>query len=61
MKYTDIKYQAKILNRLAELAYRKGGLPAMEVSIEKATDKIWRVLEAWYRDHGVEQSCIQAK
>ena len=48
MKYTNLEYQSKCLNRLANRAYRVGGLETMQKSIERATDKIYRVLDTVY-------------
>jgi hypothetical protein len=48
MKWTNLAYQAKVLNRLASLAYRAGGLPVMQAAIERATDKIYKALDNVY-------------
>lgn len=48
MKYTNLTYQSAILNRLAALAYRKGGTEAMRTSLDNATMKIWDALDTVY-------------
>ena len=52
MKYTNLTYQSKVLNRLANMAYNKGGLSAMRNSIDKAMDHIWNSLESYYNMKG---------
>lgn len=48
MKYTNLEYQHKVLNRLAEMAFRKGGLDYMRKSLDNATMKIWMALDSVY-------------
>jgi len=48
MKYTNLDYQSAVLNRLASLAYRKGGMEGMRNSLDRATMKIWQALDTVY-------------
>lgn len=41
MKYKDMNYVCRILDRLAEAAYRRGGIEYMRNSLDRAIDRIW--------------------
>lgn len=44
MKYANMEYTCRILDRLAESAYRKGGIEYMRNSLDRAIDRIWNSL-----------------
>ena len=48
MKYTNLAYRHRVLNRLANMAFRKGGIDAVRQSLERATMKIWQALASVY-------------
>ncbi len=41
MKYLNMSYTCRVLDRLANAAYRRGGIEYMHQSIDRALDKIW--------------------
>ncbi len=41
MKYKDMGYVCRCLDRLAEAAYRRGGIEYMRNSLDRAIDRIW--------------------
>ena len=45
MKWLNLDYQCDVLNRLANMAYRKGGLEAMRKSLDLAMERIWSEIE----------------
>jgi len=45
MRYKQYQYQARILNRLADRAYNRGGLQAMKATLDAAMNHIWTALE----------------
>jgi hypothetical protein len=50
MKYNDVKYQARVLNRLADRAFRVGGVAGMRAALDKATARIWAAVELHYQE-----------
>lgn len=58
MKYTNLTYQSKVLNRLADRAYKAGGLDTMKQSLDKAMARIWAALDTYYA--GRTTATIQA-
>lgn len=48
MKYTNLNYRSAVLNRLANMAYNKGGMEYMQKSLDNAMDKIWKALDSVY-------------
>ena len=49
MRYLDVNYQRKVLNRLADMAFRKGGTKQMFISLESATDHIHAKVSEFYK------------
>lgn len=48
MKYKDLNYQRRVLNRLGDMAFKRGGLVAMNQALDKAMNHIWQALEVVY-------------
>ncbi len=48
MKYTNLNYQHRVLNRLADMAWHKGGQEYCRKSLDNATRKIWAALDDVY-------------
>ena len=52
MRFRDAEYRERVLDRLASMAYAKGGVAAMRRSLDNATQRIWSELtynkETWY-------------
>lgn len=49
MRFLNLDYQAKVLNRLARRA-RRHGFPAMVESLNRAQWKVWAILDAQNMD-----------
>jgi hypothetical protein len=50
MKYLSVSYRSKVLNRLSDMAYRKGGTAQMRDSLSVACSKIYREIHEYKRN-----------
>jgi len=52
-KIINPAHQSRVLNRLADITFKKGGLPLMKASLDKAMERIWDAVEIHFKGRTV--------